>query len=88
MVGETAPPISGLRLKEGRMRKHGKTIASENGYSVVEVYQENVDGTKIFLGYVILDADGNEIDFFTNEGDALKALKRYALFTRESGPSL
>ena len=43
---------------------------------------------KYFLGYVILDADGNEIDFFTNEGDALKALKRYALFTRESGPSL
>ena len=41
MVGETTPPISGLRLKEGRMRKHGKTIASENGYSVVEVYQEN-----------------------------------------------
>lgn len=56
------------------MRKYGKTVRENGGYSIVEVYDVRVDGTR-FLGYAIL-SDEDEVGFFTDLGDAVNELDR------------
>jgi hypothetical protein len=53
------------------MRIYGKTLFEKNGFAMVEVWDTDEDGNKVFLGYAIVDRDGKEIGFFESYDDAL-----------------
>jgi Fe-S-cluster formation regulator IscX/YfhJ len=69
------------------MRTYGKKIKENNGYSIVEVYDDAPDGTKQLIGYVILDPNGREIGPVTDLDEALKNLEQFD-DDPDSSPSL
>jgi hypothetical protein len=58
------------------MRTYGKTLFEKDGFAMVEVWETDEAGIKVFHGYAILDPDGKEIDFFGSYDDALDEFKK------------
>jgi hypothetical protein len=67
-----------MSLTGKKMRKYGGVAREKNGYSVVEVYEEDSSGNQTLIGYAVLDPDGGEVGFFGNLDDAMDELDRVA----------
>lgn len=52
---------------------------------MVEAWEINTVGLKVFIGYAILDPDGKEVDFFESYDDALA---EFQSVTDDDEPSL